>query len=398
MSSACPFSTATEASNRADPYPFFAQMPGGPVRLEDGRFVVSGYHSVQALLHDPRLSSAGKNDGEERGSSKRVDLLKLDPPNHDRIRRIMMRQFGPPHRPRLVSDLESAITSTAHDLIDALEGTPQADLVGAFAHPLPLTIIRRILDIPRSDEARFRDWVAAVTDATGISERSPEASEAFRELSSYLAEIARGRRGKSGGDLLTGLVNDEGPEGKLPETSIGPMAALLLIAGHETTVNLIANGILTLLRHPDEITSMRSDPRRAIRVVEELLRYEPPVQFITNRTTLSDVEVEGITLPAGSTVVLVLAAANRDPTRFDRAGQFDPDRIDNQHLGFGSGVHSCFGAAVARLEGQVALNLIFRRLVAPKLVEAPPYRTSPALRGPSKLMIAYDGIRARSRA
>ena len=176
------------------------------------------------------------------------------------------------------------------------------------------------------------------------------------------------------------------------------MAALLLIAGHETTVNLIANGILTLLRHRDEITSMRADPRRAIRVVEELLRYEPPVQFITNRTTLSDVEVEGITLPAGSTVVLVLAAANRDPTRFDRAVQFDPDRIDNQHLGFGSGVHSCFGAAVARLEGQVALNLIFRRLVAPKLVEAPSYRRSSALRGPSKLMIAYDGIRARSRA
>ena len=143
---------------------------------------------------------------------------------------------------------------------------------------------------------------------------------------------------------------------------------------------------------------MRDDPGRAVRIVEELLRFEPPVQFIQSRVALSDMELGNVNIPAGSTIVLVLAAANRDPTRFDRAECFDPDRGDNQHLGFGSGVHSCFGAPLARLEAQVALRLIFERLIKPRLAAEPPYRPSPLLRGPSELVIAFDGIRSRPEA
>ena len=174
------------------------------------------------------------------------------------------------------------------------------------------------------------------------------------------------------------------------------MATLLLIAGHETTVNLIANGILTLLRHPDEAGRLVREADREVGLVEELLRFEPPVQFIPNRWTLADLTVGGTTIPKGSQVVLVIAAANRDPSRFAAAERFDPGRADNQHLGFGSGVHACFGAPLARLEGQIALRALFERLVEPTLAREPAYRKSPLLRGPSELHVAYAGVRPAS--
>ncbi len=399
MSTSCPFQRALEPANRPDPYPLYAQVSRTPSCLDDGRYVVTGYSDVLALLHDPRLTSAGETGGEAGGDAPhrpaRVDLLRLDPPDHDRIRRIMMRHFGPPNQPYLISGLEGEITKTANDLIDAFPAGAAVDVVESFAHPLPLAIIRKIMDIPKEDEGRFREWVEAVTGGTGETKPSDEAADAFKKLSGYLAEMADSRRGGSGRDFLSGLVNDDGPEGRLPEKIIGPMSALFLIAGHETTVNLIANGILTLLRHPEQRLRLRQSPERAVRIVEELLRFEPPVQFMQSRMTLADVEVGGVTIPAGRNVVLLLAAANRDPERFERPEDFDPDRPDNQHLGFGSGVHSCFGAPLARLEGQVALRAFFDRLDNPKLSEAPPYRISPLLRGPSKLCVAYDAVRAQ---
>ncbi len=392
MSDACPFLAAIQPEHRVDPYPLYGELPRTPTRLEDGRYVVTGYQAALALLHDRRLTSAG---GGGQGPNKRVDLLRLDPPEHDRLRRIMMRQFGPPARPRLVAELEGDIVEATHDLIDRLAGKTEADLVEEVAHPLPLSIIRKLLDIPQSDEERFRGWVDTITANTGSSERSEKAVSAGHDLSSYLAEIANGRRGGSGTDMLTGLVNDDGPEGSLPATSIGPMASLLLIAGHETTVNLIANGILTLLKHPEEAARLRDDPARSIVIVEELLRYEPPVQFIQSRTALTDIEVDGVPIPAGSTVVLVVAAANRDPARFDDADRFDPDRPDNQHLGFGSGIHSCFGAPLARLEGQIALRSVFERLEDLSLAAAPRYRESALLRGPKELLVRFGKVRPR---
>lgn len=171
-------------------------------------------------------------------------------------------------------------------------------------------------------------------------------------------------------------------------------AALLLIAGHETTVNLITNGMLTLLRHPEALERLRADARVAVPLVEELLRYEPPVQMLPSRTPITDIEVAGVTIPKGASLWLMLAAGNRDPERFADPDRFDPDRPDNQHLGLGSGIHSCFGAPLARLEAQLALAGLARRLERPRLVEdPPPYRTNAVLRGPRHLRIAIDGVR-----
>ncbi|MEU2880892.1 cytochrome P450, partial [Streptomyces sp. NPDC007070] len=168
---------------------------------------------------------------------------------------------------------------------------------------------------------------------------------------------------------------------------------LLLIAGHETTVNLITNGMLTLLRHPEYLERLRADPGLSVRIVEELLRYEPPVQFVPQRTCITDIELRGVTIPKGSRIWLVLAAGNRDPERFADPDRFDPDREDIEHLGFGSGIHSCFGAPLARLEAQIALAELARRLVDPRLVEdPPPYRTNAVLRGPRHLNVEVDGV------
>ena len=172
-------------------------------------------------------------------------------------------------------------------------------------------------------------------------------------------------------------------------------ATLLLVAGHETTVNLLGNGMLTLLRHPAMLERLRNAPDLIPATVEELLRYEPPVQFLVGRTTLDEIALAGTTIPKGVLVTLALAAGNRDPARFPEPDRFDPERSDNQHLGFGSGIHICFGAPLARMETQIALTELVRRLEQPRLVvDPPPYRPSPLLRGPEHLLIAVDGVRA----
>ena len=172
-------------------------------------------------------------------------------------------------------------------------------------------------------------------------------------------------------------------------------ARLLLFAGHETTVNLITNGVLTLLRHPGVLERLRHEPDLAIRTVEELLRYEPPVHFLPNRVAFDDIDVAGATIPKGSPITLALASGSRDPGRFRDPDRFDPDRENNQHLGFGSGIHYCFGAPLAREETQIALTELGRRLVNPRLVaDPPPYRGSPVLRGPRHLLVEFDRVTA----
>jgi cytochrome P450 len=195
--------------------------------------------------------------------------------------------------------------------------------------------------------------------------------------------------------MLSAFVNDPGPDGSFTRPELMSTAVLLLIAGHETTVNLITNGMLTLLRYPETLELLRREPKLMPRAVEELLRYEPPVQMLQSRTALTDVEVAGVTVPKGAPLILVLASGNRDPRRFHEADRFDPTRRDNQHFGFGSGVHICFGAPLARIEAQVALAELIRRLESPRLLQdSPPYRRSPILRGPRYLPLEIIGVKA----
>jgi cytochrome P450 len=208
----------------------------------------------------------------------------------------------------------------------------------------------------------------------------------------------QGRRDKHrkhpDGSVLSNLANDDAAD-VMTDAELATRSLLLLVAGHETTVNLTANGILTLLRHPWALERLRGEPDWATAVVEELLRYEPPVQYLPNRIALADIEVDGTTIRKGERVTLLLAAASRDPQRFASPDRFNPDRPDNQHMGFGSGLHYCFGAPLARIEAQISLTAMARRLSNPRLTsDPPPYRPSPVLRGPVHLPVRYDDLAA----
>ncbi|MEU6092424.1 cytochrome P450 [Streptomyces sp. NPDC047085] len=396
-------------ANRANPYPLYAELRKTPVLHEeaDGPYIISSYWDIESLLHDPRISSdaanlaaAGDNTlSQAEDTGLPPSFIRLDPPEHDRLRRIANSAFGPPHRPHRVNDMRDEMRAIVTELIDAFGDARQIDLVDQFAYPFPVTVICRLLGVPREDEPRFRSMVDPIV--AGLDPRTqldPVASKAAQEsrvqLGMYLAGLVEQRIKEPRDDMLSDLAGSRGPDGSMSTMEVLATSVLLLIAGHETTVNLITNGMLTLLRHPEILARLREDPDLSVKIVEELLRYEPPVQFVPQRTNITDIEVRGVTIPKGSRIWLVLAAGNRDPERFRDPDRFDPDRGDIRHLGFGSGVHSCFGAPLARLETQLALSELARRLEEPRLVEdPPPYRENPLLRGPRHLNVAFSGLR-----
>lgn len=243
-------------------------------------------------------------------------------------------------------DLRSIVTG----LIDNLGDPGSIDLVDQFAYPFPVTMICRLLGVPHEDEPRFHVWadiLAASLDPdpdADPAERQRKTHDSRMELGMYLAGLIEERRKQPGDDMLSQLATGHGQDESMSTMELLSTAALLLIAGHETTVNLITNGMLTLLRNPDVLERLRRDPALAAPLVEELLRFEPPVQLLPQRTPLVDIEVRGVTIPKGSSMWLILASGNRDPQRFENPDRFDPDRPDVQHLGLGSGIHSCFGA------------------------------------------------------
>jgi cytochrome P450 len=381
-------------AHRADPWPLYAELRRTPViREEDGTYVVSTYREIVALLHDPRLGSV------QLGSDGLApSFIRLDPPEHDRVRRMLTRHFGPPHSPRRIDDMVPELTGIVTGLIDDFAGRTEVDLVDDFAYPFPVTVICRLLGVPREDEPRFHVWADAIVEAVGVRGEAAEevrrrSEQALIELGAYLGGLADAHAKDPGDDLLSALATDDGPEGRLSRDELLTNAALLLIAGHETTVNLITNGMLTLLRHPDVLARLCDDPALAIPVVEELLRYEPTVQFLTNRRALDDIDIAGTTIEKGSLVTLMLAAGSRDPAHTPDADRFDPGRLRNEHLGFGGGVHYCFGAPLARLEGQIALAELAHRLQKPRLItDPPPYRPNPLLRGPRHLQVGFDHV------
>ncbi|MFD7136354.1 cytochrome P450 [Streptomyces sp. NPDC059894] len=399
-------------ANRADPYPIYEELRKTPVHHEeDGPYVVSTYYEIRSLLHDPRISSDARNlastshdplaeSAQEEQSALPPSFLRLDPPEHDRLRRMTNRPFGPPHSPHRIDGMRVELHDIVSGLIDGIGDPARIDLVEQFSYPFPVTVICRLLGVPREDEARFHTWadtIAASLDPdpdADPTQRGKESHDARMQLGMYLAGLIEERRRKPGDDMLSQLATAAGPDGTMTTMELLSTAALLLIAGHETTVNLVTNGMLTLLRNPGVLERLRTDPRFAVPVVEELLRFEPPVQLLPQRTTLADIEVRGVTIPKGASLWLVLASGNRDPQRFEHPERFDPDRGDIQHLGLGSGIHSCFGAPLARLEAQFALAELARRLENPRLLEdPPPYRQNAVLRGPRHLPLACDGIR-----
>ena len=375
-------------ANRANPYPLYAKLRETPVfRAPNGSYVVSTYREIWALMHDPRIGvgALGGGAGAGAGGEGTGSFIGMDPPTHDRLRRLATSHFEQTEavRPDMVR--------TANELIDKMRNKHQIDLVDDFAYPLPVTVICQQLGVPHEDEPRFHPWAEAIiTQLDPRPGQESAAAQASAEMNQYMAGLVERYRSEPGAGLLSGLAAEEG----LSTQDVVATGRLLLIAGHETTVNLITNGMLTLLRHPDILERLRHEQELAIPLVEELLRYEPPVQINPKYMALDDVDLGDVTIPKGSRIVLVLAAANRDPNRFPDPDRFDPEREDNEHLGFFTGIHYCFGAGLARQEAQVALIELARRLENPRLLQdPPPYRQNPTLRGPRHLPIEIDGVR-----
>jgi cytochrome P450 len=408
MADASVFDQILDPANRANPYPLYAELRKTPVTREaDGRYVVSTYDEIVTLLHDQRVSSDPRSHREPDGgpagpkedaSDLPLSFISQDPPEHDRLRALAMRPFGPPCTPGRIEGMRPWLTEIANGLIDNLAGKDSADIVEDFAYPLPVAAICKILGVPREDQPRFKVWADAliqnIDPTTGpFEERIRRTQQVHAEMGEYLNGLADAHARQPGDDLISGLLTDTGPGAPMSRGDLLATASLLLVAGHETTVNLITNGMLTLLRHPDVLDRLRREPGLITRLVEELLRYEPPVQMRTNRATLADIDIAGTTIPAGSPLALVHAAGNRDPKRFPDPDRFDPDRGDNQHISFNSGIHYCFGAPLARAEAQVALPALASRLVNPRLAaDPPPYRPNPELRGPRHLPVQFSGV------
>ena len=397
------FEQIIDYANRADPWPLYRELLKTPVRQEaDGSYLISRYQDIVALLHDPRISSRG---------SGAPGIVHQDAPEHDRMREILMHHYGPPETPGRVEGMRAYVADIVTGLIDRLGGQHQADLVDEFAYPLPVTVICHLLGVPVADEPRFRVWADTIVEHIGPvgtaadqARRQRERDDAFAQMASYLGTLADAHRQTPGDDLISALVTDDRTWEGMSRAELLANASTLLLAGHETTVNLIGNGMLTLLRQPSMLERLRAEPGFAVPVVEELLRYEPPVHFLP-RLALEDIDVAGVTIPAGAMIRLVLAAGNRDPDHVRDPDRFDPDRHDleqaserqpsrGEHLGFGGGIHYCFGAPLARLEGQIALAELAQRLDNPRLLaDPPPYRLNAILRGPRHLPVGYDRIR-----
>ncbi len=389
-----------DPARRPDPYPVYAELRRERVNhVADGSYALARYQDVVSLLHDPRISSDAHNAADQSAQTVRENspFIQRDPPDHDRLRAIAMRYFGPPSSPGVVTGQEPEIQKFVDGLAADLPKNGTADLVDQFAYPLPVSVICGLLGVPPEDEPQFRVWTEGIVKGLDAQEQEG-ADELMRlrdkcqaEMFVYVNGLIGKHREHPDGSMLSHLANDSDA---MTDAELGTTSVLLLIAGHETTVNLTANGVLTLLRHPGALERLREEPQWAMAVVEELLRYEPPVQYLPNRFTLDDIQVGPVTIPKGARLILLLAAASRDPERFDHPDRFDPDRADNEHLGFGSGIHYCFGAPLARLEAAHSLTTLARRLVSPRLAsDPPPYRPSPVLRGPVHLPVTYDNLR-----
>ncbi len=289
--------------------------------------------------------------------------------------------------------MRGEIGRITEELAETFEAGRQIDLVDDFAYPLPVAVICRLLGVPHEDEPLFRAWSDAIVASADVrpdqdtTDTDKAGDQARIEMGGYLVNLAEQRRGKPGDDMLSAFANEPDPALRLTQEELAETAVLLLIAGHETTVNLITNGVLTLLRQPEQQDRLRREPELLPRAVEELLRYEPPVHM-RERIPHADMEVAGTRIPAGTSVILVFGSGNRDPRRFHDPDRFDPTRPDNQHFGFGSGIHVCFGAPLARIEAYTALGALLPRLATAQLVQdPPPYRQNAMLRGPRHLPI-----------
>jgi unspecific monooxygenase len=385
---------------RIDPYSVYARMlreaPVYPSPL--GGVVLSRYTDCEGVLRNQKLWSADfRNAAETVGLGADFDamgierpFLFLDPPDHTRLRRLVQKAFTP----RVVEELRPRVQQLVDGMLDAAEAKGSMEVIEDLAYPLPVIVISEMLGVPPEDHTQFRGWSASLAkslDPTGplTPGGASDLQSVLQEFDTYFRGLIAKRRTDPGDDLLTALIAAEDEGDKLTEGELLATARLILVAGHETTVNLIANGILQLLRHPDQFAMLRENPTLTASATEEVLRFDPPVQ-LTGRIALDDTEFDGVPVPRGHGVVCLIGAANRDPEHFERSDVFDITRNDDRHLAFGHGIHYCLGAPLARIEGQIALSTVARRFPDLHLLsDQLEYKPNIVLRGLATLPVGF---------
>ncbi len=380
-----------------DPYPTYARLRArSPVhhsRLLEA-WVFTRYADVEAILRDyKRFSNMPSNRTAPRrrriAVPPRADwtMLFLDPPEHTRLRALVNQAFTP----RAVDALEPHIRTLMGELLDSIGDSAGFDLMAAVANPLPVIVIAEMLGVPPEDREHFKHWSnarARMLEPTITAPERARAAAAGESLDAYFMPIIQARRRHPRDDIVSALAQAEEEGDSLTEREMLLMLRLLLIAGNETTTNLIGNGVLALLRHPEQLELLREDPSRIPAAVEELLRFDTPVQLDV-RGVLEDCEMHGVPLRRGDGAILAIGAANRDPAAFDDPERLDVERSKGSNISFGRGVHHCLGAPLARLEGRIALEMLLERYTSLRLLtERPAFRRGIVLRGLESLPVA----------
>ncbi|PYC82734.1 cytochrome P450 [Streptomyces tateyamensis] len=363
----------------SNPYPAYAWLrehaPVYKAQLPSGveAWLVTRYTDARQALADSRLSKNPAHHDEsahakgktgipgERSANLMTHLLNIDPPDHTRLRRLVSKAFTPGR----VAGFEPQVQSLADRLLSEFSGAGAADLIHEFAFPLPIYAICDLLGVPKEDQEDFRNWAGMMIRHGGGPRGG--VGRAVKRIRAYLADLIHRKRADLGDDLISGLIRASDHGEHLTENEAVAMCFVLLFAGFETTINLIGNGALALFQNPPQRALLQAavaagDSRLLDTGIEELLRYDGPVELATWRYATQPLEIGGQAVSTGDPVLVVLAAADRDPARFSRPNTLDLARADNPHLGFGHGIHYCIGAPLARLEGRVALSSLLTRL------------------------------------
>jgi cytochrome P450 len=386
-----------------DPYPMYRRLlQEEPVhRTPFGMLALSRYRDCAALLRDPRTSSdaskstmyqammQGRDPEEVFGELAGMrPFLFMDPPDHTRLRGLVQKAFTP----KTVENLRPRVQELVDELLAPVLERGSMEVIDDLAYPLPVRVISEMLGVPSEDHERFKGWSKELARALDPDFGAPmdaveRREKAAKSFVAYFKELIAERRRSPCDDLLTALISAEDEGHKLSERELLSTLILLLVAGHETTVNLIGNGMLALCRNPREFDRLHDDPTLVRTAVEEVLRFDPPVQF-TARVALEDIDIDGTRLAKGDQAILLIAAGNRDPEQFADPDRFEVGRHDNRHLAFGLGAHFCIGAPLARVESQVALETLCRHVRGLALdVEQPEYKENIVLRGLAALPV-----------